>query len=293
MALARRANVPPVVVALTVVALGTSLPELIVSLRAVIEGHPGIVLGNVVGSNIANVLLVGGVSAIVYPLAHPGRGIRRDAAIMMVASIFFVLLCLFDGLDPSGGMILLVGLVAALTPTVREAAQMQKAGEVTVLTEIVLSLPTRRRLITFFIVVGLITLPLGARIVVENAVEIATALGVTDTVIGLTIIAFSTSLPELATTAMAAYKRHTEVAVGTIVGSNIFNLLAIMGVAALMSPFGIRVPESFPYLDLPVMMAAALMVAILAWMRKPLGRPLGAILALTYVAYIIAVFFLA
>jgi cation:H+ antiporter len=259
----------------------------------VIEGYPGIVLGNVVGSNIANVLLVAGVSAVIYPLAYPGGGIRRDSAIMMVASALFVALCIADGLDRPAGFLLLVGLVVALTPTVRDAAQAQKEGIVTVPTEIVLSLPTRRRLITTFIVVGLIALPLGARIVVRNAVAIATAMGVTETVIGLTIIAFSTSLPELATTMVAAYKRHTEVAVGTIVGSNIFNILAIMGVAALMSPGGIQIPETFPYLDLPVMMAAALVVTVLAWARRPLGRVLGLVLALAYAGYIVTIFVMA
>ena len=195
--------------------------------------------------------------------------------------------------NPAAGVFLLVGLVVALTPAVRDAAQAQKEGAVVVPTEIVLSLPTRRRLITTFIVVGLVSLPLGARIVVQNAVEIATAMGVSDAVVGLTIIAFSTSLPELATTMVAAYKRHTEVAVGTIVGSNIFNLLAIMGVASLMSPAGIRVPETFPYLDLPVMMAAALLISVLAWARKPLGRVLGVVLALAYGGYMIAIFVMA
>jgi cation:H+ antiporter len=289
-ALARRANVPPFVVALTVVALGTSLPELIVSLQAVFDGYPGIVLGNVVGSNIANVLLVGGVSAVVYPLAFPGGGIRRDSAIMMGASVFFVILCLLDALSQTAGVILLATLVVVLIPTVRDAARTHKEAGGTVPTEFVLGLPTQRRMIFFLIAVGVVGLPLGARMVVNSSVEIAKDLGVTETVVGLTIIAFSTSLPELATTIVAAYKRHTEVAVGTIVGSNIFNLLAIIGVAALVSPTRIRVPESFPYLDLPVMVAAALLISILVWRRKPVGRRIGVTLAVAYMAYIATLF---
>jgi len=292
-ALARRTNVPPVVVALTVVALGTSLPELMVSLRAVFEGYPGIVLGNVVGSNIANVLLVGGVSAVVYPLAYPGGGIRRDCAIMMGATALFVILCLTDTLDQTAGVLLLVALVAALTPTVREAARSNREAGGTVPSEIVLGLPTKRRFIFFLIFAGLVGLPLGARMVVTHAVEIARYLGMSEAVVGLTIIAFSTSLPELATTVVAAYKRHTEVAVGTIVGSNIFNLLAIMGVASVVEGSGIRVPETFPFLDLPVMTAAALVVAVLAWRKKPMGKGIGITLVLSYVAYLTTLLVLA
>jgi len=282
-----------VVVALTVVALGTSLPELIVSLRAVFAGYPGIVLGNVVGSNIANVLLVGGVSAVVFPLAYPGGGIRRDSAIMMGASVLFVILCLADTLDRMAGVILLAALVGALIPTVREGARTHREAGGTVPSEIVLGLPTKRRFIFFLIFVGLVGLPLGARMVVTHAVEIAKYLGMSEAVVGLTIIAFSTSLPELATTVVAAYKRHTEVAIGTIVGSNIFNLLAIMGVAAMVQGSRIRVPETFPLLDLPVMMAAALVVTVFAWRGKPVGRRIGITLAVSYVAYLATVLVLA
>jgi len=129
-------------------------------------------------------------------------------------------------------------------------------------------------------------LPIGARLVVDAAVEIAVRIGISETVVGLTIIAFSTSLPELATTMVAARKKETEVAIGTLVGSNTFNILAILGVAGVVAPGGIRVPPLFPRLDLPVMLAASLFITILAWTGRPLGRKAGILLSAGYAAYL-------
>jgi cation:H+ antiporter len=285
--------VPPIVVALTVVALGTSLPELVVSVQAVFAGYPGIVLGNVVGSNIANVFLVAGVSAIVYPLAYPGDSIRRDSSIMIGASLFFIFLSLKDALNRPAGAFLLLALVVVLIPTIRDAAKAQRyaAGQPRPVSA--LGLPTRRRLITLFIIVGIAGLPLGADLVVEGTVQIALTLGVSEAVVGLSIVAFATSLPELATTVMAAYQRETDVAVGTIIGSNIFNLLAIVGVAALASPRPIEIPRTFPYLDLPVMLLAALVISAIAFLRRPIGRRAGVVFTALYAAYILVVFVLA
>jgi cation:H+ antiporter len=291
-ALARRANVPPIVVALTVVALGTSLPELVVSLQAVFQGYPGIVLGNVVGSNIANVLLVGGASAIVYPLAFPGGSIRRDALVMVMASVAFALFCLIDGLNRPAGMVLIAGLLTFMVPTVREAAVSSQAAGGRAPSEAVLGLPTHRRVITVFIIGGIIGLPVGARLVVDAAVEIAYSLGMSEAVVGLTIIAFSTSLPELATTMVAAYRKETEVAIGTLVGSNIFNILAITGLAALVAPEGIPVPSLFPFLDLPVMLVSTLLVAGFVWLRRPVGRVAGISMTVAYLAYMTVLFIL-
>jgi len=291
--LARRANVPPIVVALTVVALGTSLPELVVSVHAVFQGYPGIVLGNVVGSNIANVFLVAGVSSMVFPLAYPGQSIRRDSAVMVGVSIFFILLCLQDALSPPAGVALLVGLVLVLIPTLREGVESQRDSRGKPPPVEILGVPTQRRLISLFIIVGIIGLPVGAHYVVEGTVEIALALGVSEAVVGLSIVAFATSLPELATTAVAAYRRDTEVAVGTIIGSNIFNLLAIMGIAAALSPRPIEVPHMFPVLDLPVMLLAALVITAFSWLKKPIGRRAGIAFTTAYVAYIASLFALA
>jgi len=276
------------VVALTVVALGTSLPELVVSLQAALTGYPGIALGNVVGSNIANVLLVGGAAAIVFPLGYSGIPIRRDSLVMVMASILFIGLCLFDGLTRLGGGALLLGLVLFIIPTVREAAEAHYASASRAPLEAVLGLPSHRPVIFLFIGGGLIGLPIGARLVVDSAVEIAEAAGMTETVVGLTIIAFSTSLPELATTVVAAFQKETDVAVGTLVGSNIFNLLAIMGATALVSPSPVPVPGLFFRLDLPVMLAAALTISLFAWLQKPIGRVAGVILSAGYLGYLAA-----
>lgn len=291
-ALARRARVPPIVVALTVVALGTSLPELVVSLQAAVIGYPGIALGNVVGSNIANVLLVGGVAGIIFPLAHPGGSIRRDTVMMMVATLAFVFFCLVEGISRFTGILFLLGLVAVMVPTVKDAMKAHYESEGRAPLERVLGLPGHRPTIVMFLILGLIGLPLGARMVVNAAVEIALDLGMSEAVVGLTIIAFSTSLPELATTVVAARRHETQVAIGTLVGSNIFNILAITGVAASVAPAGIAVPPLFPYLDLPVMLGAAVFITLLAWTGRPLGRKAGIVLSGGYLTYILAVFLL-
>jgi cation:H+ antiporter len=286
-ALARRANVSPMVVALTLVAMGTSLPELVVTLQAIITGHPGIALGNVVGSNIANVLLVGGGAAAIYPLAYGGGAVRRDSLLMVLATMFVAALCLLDMLHRGTGLLLLIILALVLIPSARDAARSHREAENGAPLVAVLGLPTQPRMILLFLVAGVVGLPLGAKFVVDSAVDIALRLGMTETVVGLTIIAFGTSLPELATTAVAAFKRETEVAMGTIVGSNLFNILGIMGVAALASPTPIPIPESFPGLDLPVMLGASFALALFAWLRRPIGRAAGVVLSLCYVAYIV------
>jgi cation:H+ antiporter len=272
------------------VALGTSLPELVVSIQAVFTGYPGIVLGNVVGSNIANVFLVAGVSAIVFPLAYPGDSARRDSAIMIGVSILFIILCLKDALSRPAGAALLFGLVLVLIPTLRDVAQAHRDADGKPPPVSVLGLPTQRRFISLFIILGIIGLPVGAHLVVKGTVQVALGLGVSETVVGLSIIAFATSLPELATTVVAAYRRETGVAIGTIIGSNVFNLLAIMGVAALASPRAIEVPPSFHFLDLPVMLAAALLITAFVWLKKPVGRKIGIAFSTVYVAYIAVLF---
>lgn len=292
-ALARRARVPPIVVALTVVALGTSLPELVVSVQAALTGYPGIALGNVVGSNIANLLLVGGGAAIIYPLANPGGSIRRDTAVMMVASVLLFFFCATGDLSHTAAIIFLVGFLAVMVPTVQDGVKAHYESEGRAPMEIVLGLPAHRPVIFLFIIMGLISLPIGARLVVDSAVEIAFAVGISETVVGLTLIAFSTSLPELATTMVAASRKETEVAIGTLVGSNIFNILAILGIAGVVAPGGIPVPPLFPFLDLPVMIAAALFITLLAWSGRSLGRRAGIVLTTGYAAYVVALFLFA
>ena len=285
-ALARRFHVSPTVIALTVVAFGTSLPELVVVVKAALTGYPGLVFGNVVGSNIANVLLVAGAAAAVYPLTYGERSIRRDSLFMLGATVLLVVLAIGGVLGRVDGVILLVGLAAITTLTATEAAQAYRDSELKTPMEWVLGLPTNPWMIALFIVAGAVALPVGADLVVNASVKMAESLGVSETIIGLTILAIGTSLPELATTVVAAVQKRTEVAVGTIVGSNTFNLLAIMGVGAVLSPFPIEIPGEFFTVHFPVMLGTALLISVFVWLRRPIGRAAGIAFLAAYAAYL-------
>ncbi|NNM33172.1 MAG: calcium/sodium antiporter [Gemmatimonadetes bacterium] len=288
-ALARRLGIPSVFVALTVVALGTSLPELVVAVRAAVIGVPGLVLGNSVGSNIANVFLVIGASAMIHPLVSDDPQVRRDSVVMILVSLLLIGLCRDGGLRTGDAAILLVAMLIVTITTLRAAGR-ERESERSAPVEWVLGLPSQRRMITLFIAAGLVGLPVGARMVVESSVRIAAELGVSNALVGLTVVAFSTSLPELATTGVAAYQKRTEMALGTVVGSNILNIVAILGVAGLASRDPIPVPTSFFVMDFPVMIAASVLLAAFAWRRKPVGRMAGGFMFTAYVVYILAVF---
>jgi len=289
-ALARRARISPMVVAFSVVAFGTSVPELVVTLRASLTGYPGLVLGNVIGSNTANVLLVAGASAVLYPLGGGGGSERRDAAIMMAASLGFAGLCFLGALTQGGGLLLLAGFVSVMVLTLRTTLQAYRASDTSIPMDWVLGLPTHLAMIGLFLVAGGVGLPVGASLMVEAAVEIAGRFGVSDTVVGLTVVAFGTSLPELATTAVAALQRRTDVVVGTIIGSNTFNILAIMGIGAAASPVPIDISERLLTLDLPVMLAASAVLTICAVTGRKIRRGLGALLLGGYVSYMVVLF---
>ena len=292
-ALSRRIRVSTAVVAATVVALGTSMPELVVALRASLTGYPELVLGNVVGSNIANVLLVGGVTAALVPIrpeTGPDAGpVRRDAVLMIAASVLFVVVCVLSDLTRLMGFGLLAGLGLIWATTARGAMKdYQSAAPAPV--ERVLGLPSRIRMILLFLAAGTIGLPLGARLVVDSAIQIAVQFGLSAAVVGLTIVALATSLPELATTLVAGYQGRASVAVGAILGSNVFNLLGIMGVAAVASPTRIAVPAEFVTVDLPVMLGSSILFAVFVVRRRSIGKVVGGFLTLAYVVYMIWLF---
>lgn len=287
-ALARRFRVSPTIVAFTVVAFGTSLPELVVVLRAALTGYPGLAIGNVVGSNIANVLLVAGAAAVVHPLACAEGTVRRDSLAMIGVSILFVAFCATGFLSPLEGAILLGLLAVVAVVTAHQAARAYREATLTTPIEWVLGLPSAVWTILVLIAVGAVGLPVGARLVVDAAVEISEELGVSDAIVGLTILAVSTSLPELATTVVAAARGRTEVAIGAVIGSNLFNIAGIMGTAAVVAPNAIPVPRGFLVLDFPVMLGAALLLTAFVWLRRPIGRVVGVCLLVGYAAYIIA-----
>ncbi len=289
-ALARRARVSPMLVAASVVAFGTSVPELVVAIQAALQGYPGMVLGNVVGSNVANVLLVAGAAAMVYPLACDRGPVRRDSVIMIAVSGLFVALFLLTDVTRLEGAILFGGLVVLWSLTAKEAIRAYQDAEAGAPIEWVLGLPSSAHMSLLLVVVGIGMLPLGADLIVDSAAELAGRFGVSEVVIGLTLVALSTSLPELATTMVAAFQRRTDVAVGTIIGSNVFNLLGITGVAALVSPAPIASTPGMVRWDFPVMVGAAVLLALLTWRGKAITRGPGALMVVAYGVYIVVVF---
>mgnify|MGYP002623970518 FL=1 len=288
--LARRLQIPPVVVAATVVGFGTSLPELVVSIQATLTGAPGLILGNVVGSNIANVLMVAGASAIVLPLVHRDTALRRNLLIMMGATLGFTALVALRPLDRTAGVVLLATFAFIMAATAGSTIRDQQEADTTTPLDWVLGLPSRPYTIAIFVTLGIVMLPLGAQLLVSSAVTIAESFQVPEPVVGLTVIAIGTSLPELSTSVLAALERRSDVAIGAIVGSNTFNILAIMGVTASLSSAPIDVSRRFLTLDVPTMIVSSLLLAIFAWKGRPIGRGVGVVMLLSYGLYLGALY---
>jgi cation:H+ antiporter len=285
-ALARRLRVPPAIVAATVVGFGTSLPELVVSLQATLSGFPNLILGNVVGSNIANVLVVGGAAAVVYPLTQSDRDIRRSVVVMLLSLGAFSFLAAPGELSRAGGLALLLAFVAVIGTAVGPVLAAPKADDASIPLDWVLGLPRHLGMISVFILSGVVMLPLGADLLIGSSVNIAARLGVPDTVVGLTILAFGTSLPELVTTVLAALERRSDVALGAIVGSNTFNVLAITGTTVALSSEPIAVSTRFIMFDVPIMLAASIFLAFFVWSGRTIDRRIGIGLLLAYAVYL-------
>jgi cation:H+ antiporter len=284
--LSLRLGIPALIVSLTIVAFGTSAPELIISIQSILDGAPGLALGNAVGSNTANVLLVLGVPALISRLHTAEYDTRKSYVTMVGASLVFIALCGLGPITWMHGGILLVLLALILGDQARAAIVHRQETDAEALEGADLSMPGWK--IGVFLGLGLIGLPLGATFFVDSSVEIARMFGVSDSAIGLTLVALGTSLPELATTVMAAYRRQADVALGNVIGSNIFNLLAIMGIASLFGP--IPVPKAFMVFDLWVMLGATLLLVPFVFPPKwDLTRRWGTLLFGLYIAYIIAV----
>ncbi len=285
--LSLRLGVPALIVSLTIVAFGTSAPELLISVQAIIDGAPGLALGNVVGSNTANILLVLGIPALLATMHTSECNSRKTYIFMILSSLLFIGLAFRWVLDWVAGLVLLAGLALVLLDAFRDAHLHRKAcRDAPDLEEpegADPNLPWWRILV--FLALGLVGLPLGAKILVENATIIALQYGVSDTVIGLTLVAVGTSLPELATTVMAALRRQADVALGNVIGSNIFNLLAIIGIATLVGP--IPVDPEFLTFDLWVMLAASVLLAPFVFLRWNITRIWGVVLSALYMGYVV------
>lgn len=283
--LSLRLGIPALIVSLTIVAFGTSAPELLIAVQSVIDGVPGLAMGNVVGSNTANVLLVLGVPALFFGLPTSQSETQKSYLQMIAATFLFIAVSFFGPITWVHALVLLGGMALILTDQFRDAlsGRAQASEE-----EPEGADPSMEGWkIGAFLLAGLIGLPLGASLLVDNASAIATRMGVSDTIIGLTLVAIGTSLPELATTVVAAMRKHADVALGNVIGSNLFNLLVIVGIAGLVGP--IPVPESFLRFDLWVMLAASLILIPVVFMNKDMGKRWGLGLCALYVIYILIV----
>ncbi len=283
--LSLRIGVPALIVSLTIVAFGTSAPELLIAVQAVHENADGIAMGNVVGSNTANILLVLGIPAILRTLHTSECNTRRNYIFMICASLLFIALAFVGTFTWLSGVVLLTVLASILYSAFRDARAHRAAGELDELEEIEEAdpdMPYWR--IGLYLVLGLVGLPLGAELLVENATIIARIYGLSETVIGLTLVAIGTSLPELATTLMAALRRQADVALGNVIGSNMFNLLAIIGLATFIGP--ISVDPEFLRFDLWVMLASSLLIIPFVFLRQDITRLWGILLTSLYVAYV-------
>ena len=287
--LSLRLGVPALIVSLTIVAFGTSAPKLLISVQASLENAPGIALGNVVGSNTANILLVLGVPAILSTMRTSDCETRKSFVQMILASGLFIALCLGGELTRAGGAVLLIALIAMLSYAFLEARRHRAAcqtaeGEADV-EGADPEMPWIKVLV--LLALGLVGLPIGASLLVDSSVDIARDFGISETAIGLTLVAIGTSLPELATTVMAAVRRQADVALGNVIGSNMFNLLGIMGIASLIHP--IPVDHSFIEFDFWIMLGASLLLVPFVFFRKDLTRGWGIALTALYIAYVVAV----
>lgn len=286
--LSLRAGIPALIVSLTIVAFGTSAPEMLISVKAIIDDAPGLALGNVIGSNTANILLVLGIPAIISRLHTSRHDTRKSYVAMLAVTAGFIALANLGPIRWIDGLILLAILAVILTDQMRGALAYRR--EQAIEDERIEGVDPDMRWwkIGGFLVLGLIGLPLGADILVDAALVIAKNLGVSDAVIGLTLVAVGTSLPELATTVMAAVRRQTDVALGNVIGSNMFNLLAIIGIASLFGP--IPVEGKFLSFDLWVMLGASVLLAPFVFVRGlDLTRRWGALLSALYVGYVVIV----
>ena len=285
-ALASNLGVPPLLIGLTVVGFGTSAPEILVAVIAALQGNPGLAIGNAIGSNIANIALILGVTALVAPLTVESGMLRREYPLLLIVSVL-VFLLLYDGaLGQIDGALLLTGLVASMGLLIWLSRQPGDPDPLA--TEIEAELPPRLGSVAAsgWFLLGLVVLVAGSRSVVWGSVEVATALGVSDLIVGLTIVAVGTSLPELAASIVRALKNEHELAIGNVVGSNLWNLLAVLSAPGLLAP-GL-VPSEVLIRDMPIMLLLTLALLLMgrsARTRGIINRVEGGLLLSCFLTY--------
>ncbi|MCK4536987.1 MAG: calcium/sodium antiporter [Desulfuromonadales bacterium] len=284
-------GIRPLVVGLTVVAFATSMPELMVSLFAAVKGSASMAAGNIVGSNIANVALILGAAALVAPLAVARTTLVKEIPMMVVASIAAYLMAWDGQLGFVNGLALflsLIGFLAYCIATARQPAGLENGNSVQ---QVVAEETTHRGRNAFLVLIGMIGLGVGAELMVRGAVMIATRLGVSELIIGLSIVALGTSLPELAASMMSASKGQMDMSVGNVIGSNIFNVLFVLGICPMIRPLDIE--PRLLHLDFPIMLGFFLLLILLLTLLQPrlyLGRWRGAVLLGGYALFTISLF---
>lgn len=282
--LAQRFGISPLVIGFTVVAMGTSLPELIVSVNANLAGSPGIALGNVIGSNIANILFVIGVTALFSTLHAVPRKLLRDIVAMLLASVLMTVLMLYGQISMVAGGVMIGLLIAYILWQYSMAAK----GKIEVDLEDIESRNYKNIIHgVFFLALGLIGIAAGAEFLVRGAKVSATIIGVPEDVIGLSVIALGTSLPELSTCVIAALKRQSDIVLGNIIGSNFFNIMMIIGVTAMVKPIdNSAIAPQVLTLDIWVMLGVAVLFSAILLLYKKINKPIGVIFVAGYIFYI-------
>jgi cation:H+ antiporter len=284
--LAAAFGISPLVIGLTVVAFGTSSPEMAVSVMSASAGQADLALGNVVGSNIFNVLFILGISALITPLLVSRQLIRLDVPIMIGVSVLLLLLTLDGNISFLDGILLFAGIIAYTGFQIFQARREKRAADTA--GEDVIEKPTTASqwfINIGFVIGGLVLLVLGSNWLVDGAIFIAQSLGVSELVIGLTIVAAGTSLPEVATSIIASIRGQRDIAVGNVVGSNIFNILAVLGLSSIVSADGINVAASALRFDIPVMIAVALACLPIFFTGRVIARWEGFVFLVYYVVY--------
>lgn len=276
-ALAERMNIPQIVIGLTIVAMGTSMPEFCVSLVSALKGTPDLAVGNIVGSNIFNSLLIVGVAAMVTPMTILHSTVKKDIPFALVAAVVLLMMCMDGNISRINAGILLALLAIFMYVTLKEA----KGENGT--TKEANQHPMNGWKAIGFLLLGLVCLIVGSNIFVDGATNVAHTLGVSDAVIGLTIVAGGTSLPELATSVVSARKGQSGIAIGNVLGSNVFNILAILGLTGIISPMII---QGITTTDLSVMVVAMIMLWLFSFTKYTIARWEGAILTATFVGYL-------
>ena len=280
-AIANKLKIPPIIIGLTIVAFGTSAPEFVVSIRAALSGGAGISIGNVVGSNIANVLLILGAAAMIYPITCERRVFLKDFTFLLAVNIIFVAFALTGTFVMWQGIVMLLLLFAFIYYNYRNSINSGPDEESTS--------PIAEKNWLFVVgvtVLGLAGIIYGADLLVRGAVDIARILGISEEIIGLTIIAVGTSLPELATTVMAAIRHQNGVALGNVVGSNIWNIVFIMGFTSTV--IDVPVPQQFIYYDMWVMLLSTIILLPIMMTKSRISRIEGTFFVIIYALYLVS-----